>query len=637
MAKVVARKKVTDRESVRLKTQTTNSSKPSPQDWWNADSKKECAQKLLSNVEWLKQENQFEYRKAAIFARLYGNLPLTGMTGSSLVSMHKGAYLPVDRPTRSVITSAIDTLVARLSMSRPRPRFLTENGDYRQRNLAKQVNQFIAGEFYQVEAYKLGPLALRDSGVLGTGVLKVLEDRQNKRVAVERRLRTEILVDQNDGYYGLPRMKYELKLVDREVLADTFPKYASLIERATAGFPDGSTDGGKTVADQVIVAEGFRLPSGPKSGDGLHVIACSEGIIFEEEWKKPKFPYVELHYSPNLVGAWGTGLAERQMGNQMGINGLLMTMHKSINLVGVPRVFVEDGSKVVSAHLNNDIGSIVKYRGTKPSYEVAPCYPVELGQRVDAMVMAIFQDEGISELAAQSQKPAGLDSGEAIRQYDDIQSARFTALQKRYTDMYIDLAYLVLDKAIDIAERDGSYQTVFPDKDGTREINLPEIAKLKDNPFVIQAFDESSLPKDPAARQARITEWVQAGLYTPTEGRRLMGNPDTEAEDKLLDAAEERILKQLDDIVESGKYSPPDPYTDLQCAKEKVGQYYNLYVAAGLEESKAEKLRNYDVQVDALMTAATPPPPPQMAGVTPQAAPMPTPQSPLIPNSAGAA
>src|SRR6185437_6515748 len=100
---------------------------------------------------------------------------------------------------------------------------------------------------------------------------------------------------------------------------------------------------------------------------------------------------------------------------------------------------------------------------------------------------------------------------------------------------------LIIDQAIDIAEEEGSYETVFPDKNGTKEINLPDIKRLKDDPFAIECFTANSLPRDPAGRAQKIIEYMQAGLYTPQEGRRLLGFSDTEQEDKLLTAAEERI------------------------------------------------------------------------------------------------
>jgi hypothetical protein len=234
-------------------------------------------------------------------------------------------------------------------------------------------------------------------------------------------------------------------------------------------------------------------------------------------------------------------------------------------------------------------------------------------------------------MQATGEKPGGLDSGEAIRSFDDVNSDRFSELSKKYDNVFIDLAYLITDVAMDIAKRDGAYQTVYPNKDGTKEIDLPKMSLLK-NPFVIQCFNESSLPRTPAGRIATVTEQVQAGMLTVKEGRRLMRFPDLEQNEKLDNASEERIFQVLDEIVDTGKYTPPDPFMDLDLATTLTVQYINLYLAAALEEKKADLLRTFFKQVQTLKQAAMPPAPtaPQP---TPQAAPQAPPTSPLIPNS----
>lgn len=601
--------------------------------WWEANSKKDLSDSLIATAGFLKERSQYMMRQAGIYARLYGNMPLMGAMGGQFGKISPTNSLPIDRPTMNVISSCIDTLVSRIAQSRPRPIFLTDNADYKERTLAKDLNSFIAGELFQTKAYSIGELILRDAAVWGVGCIKILED-SNKRVALERTHYTELMVDPSDSYYGDPRQLYQFKLVDRSVLSNQFPEYRSSVQKAEQAYPDSSAESEKTVSDLVMVVEGWRLPSGKDTNDGRHSIACSAGVLFDEEWSRDTFPFVFLHYTPPLVGFWGRGLCEALMGTQIEINKLLMTISQSINLVGVPRVFVEDGSKVVKAHLNNNIGAIVTYRGTKPTYEVAPCVPQELYGQLQRLVEYAYQQSGISALAAASQKPAGLNSGAAVREYDDLQSDRFAALNKRFDNMYIDLSYQIIVKAMAICERDGKYQTVFLDRNGTKQVNLPSASRLKD-PFVIQCFDESSLPRDPAGRAQKIIEFMQSGLYTPQEGRRLLGFSDTEQVDKLQVAAEERILKILDEIVESGTYTPPDKYMDLMKANELVTQYYNLYLAAGLEESKASLLRMFDSQLQALVMAASPPAPVQMPAQMGNAAPLPT--SDLIPNVTGAA
>jgi hypothetical protein len=597
-------------------------------DWWNARSQKDMAEQLLDTVAYLKDNQQYRARQANMHARMYGNLPLFNTLSTSF-GKDKGIALPIDRPTMNVVQSCVDTLTSRLVQTKPRPLFLTDAGDYKQRSLAKQLNSFIMGEFYQCKAYEKGETILRDGATLGTGCIKVFES-SDKKVALERTLCAELFVDSNDAFYGEPRNMYQLKLMDRGVAIAAIPEGKSKIQQAEQAFPDNSGDSQKTVSDQIMVAEAWHLPSGKDKKDGRHVIVCTAGILLDEPWEKPTFPFVFMNYAPRLVGFWAQGIPEQLMGTQVEINKLLMTISQSINLVGVPRVFVEDGSKVVKAHLNNEIGAIVTYRGTKPEYEVAPCVPQELYSQLQRLVDYAYQQVGISALAAVAKKPAGLSSGEAIRNYDDLQTDRFATIEKRYHQFYIDLAYQVIELARDIAERDGSYSTVYPNKDGTKQIDLPA-AKLLDDPFVIQCYDTSMLPREPAAKKQAVIEDMQAGIISMKEGRRLLNYPDLEQEDRLKLAAEERILKQLDDIVETGAFEPPDPFTDIQIAKEKVVEYYNLYVACGLEESKAQKLRDWQAQLLDLEQVAMQAMQPQ-AGA-PQAVPEAPPTSDRLPNA----
>lgn len=636
MAKITKSNRGKDgRETITVRTQV----KPPPmgtRKWWKAPTGAERGQQLIETASFLKEQLQYRYRQASLHSKLYSNVPLFGIAGTSLNKMAGGGptAVPMDRPTMNVIQSCVDTLVSRITQSKPRPMFLTDNGNWRERNLAKKLNSFIMGEFHRCKAYELGETMLRDASVLGPGLLKVFEGDDNK-VCIERVLYTELLVDPNDGLYGNPRQIYQLKLVDRDVFADMFPEYRKEIMEADQAFPDNAGDSSKTVSDQIMVIEGWRLPSSKDAKDGRHMIACTSCAPVDEEYTKSTFPFVIMNFSPRLLGYFGQGLAEQLMGTQIEINKLLSTITKSINLVGVPRVFVEDGSKVVKSHLNNDIGSIVTYRGTKPIYEVAPCVAPEIYQQLQRLVEYAYQQSGISSLSAASQKPAGLDSGAALREYDDLQTDRFAAISKRYDNFFIELAYKVIDLAKDIAERDGKYTTVYPGKNEAHEVDLPKASLLDDN-YIIQCYDVSSLPRDPAGRLQKVTEMIQAGMISIQEGRRLLDYPDLEQQEKLANAPEERILQVLDRMVEDGKYTPPDPFMDLALAIKISNQYYNLYVEAHLSEERAEMLRQFNTQSIALQQQAMAAmAPPQQQQPVPQAPAQPAAASPMVSRAVG--
>lgn len=629
--------KVTSRPDTTVITAKTTSKQPGVQagKWWESKSKAERCSTLLATFNFLKTGQNYRFKQAAIYARMYGNMPLSNFVGSSLSGMDKMGGLPLDRPTFNLIQSCTDTLVSKISQSRPSPVFLTDNSDYKQRKLSKQLNQFILGELYQTKGYEKSTIILRDALVEGTGCLHVYPTQDNK-VGLERVLLTELFTDANESLYGEPRQLYRMKLVDREVLREAFPGNNKEIDGAEKAYPDNSSDSSKSVSDLVMVVEAWHLPSGKDAKDGRHTIACSAGIILDEEYEKERFPFAFLHYSPRLLGFWAQGLAEQLMGTQIEINRLLVTISRSINLMGVPRVWLEKGSKVTKAHINNEIGMIGEYSGTLPTFQDGSSgIGADIYAQLQRLIDYGYQQSGISMLQASSTKPAGLNSGEAIRSYNDISTDRFATLNRRYDDFFIDLAYLITEQAMDIAKETGKYKTVYPNKDGTREIELPEM-DLIENPFVIQCYSMSSLPKDPAGRMQKVAEMIQAGMISIKEGRRLLDYPDLSQMEKLANAAEERVFQILDEIVEEGEYAAPDPFMDLQQAKEHAVAYINLYGSTNLEEEKMEMLRTFFQQCNDMITSAqqagaAQAASAQMAGQVPQAQAAPPPQSDLLP------
>lgn len=606
-------------------------------EWWKAKDDMQLVMELGGNSKYLRDNQTYRIRQLAVSIRLYCGLPVYNYAGATVSKMDKSKTLPDERPSFNLIESITDTLVSRVSQNEYQPKFLTDGADYRQRHLAMQLNSFILGEFYQTKAYDKATQVLRDAIVTGTGALKVYAGEDNK-VCIDRVMTTDLYMDENDCINGEPQQLIQLKLVDRDKLIAenaSLKGAKAIISRAPMAYPDNSPDSARTTMDQVMVVEGWKLASGndrkaPGYIPGRHSIITAAGKILDEEYHKTKFPFVFMKYSDPFLGFWGQGVATRLFGTQVSINRIMYTIARAIQLVGVPRVFIEQSSKVVKAHNNNEIGVLITYSGTKPSYEIAPCNAPELYEERDRLIQYGFKQEGMSDMQATGTKPAGLDSGEAIRNADDINSDRFSQTSKKFENMHIDLAYLITETAMDIAEDTGSYQTVYPNKDGTKQIDLPKMDILK-NPFVIKCFSESSLPRTPAGRIATVTEQVQAGMLSLKEGRRLMNFPDLEENEKLDNASEERIFQILDKIVEDGKYTMPDTFLDLQLATTLVVQYINLYLAANLEEEKADMLRKFFTQIQALQQAAMPP---QMAPApTPTANPMATPTSPLVPNT----
>lgn len=576
--------------------------------WWLADNEKDLVEQVLSTNSYLKRQDQMRVRQASVFTRLYSGKPLYNFLASN-ATLDNSNQLPIGRPTANVCYSCTDTLVSRLSQDKPKPTFLTEAGKYRQRKIAKQADQFILGEFNRTKTYGMVDLQTRDACMLGDGLIKVFA--RDGKVCAERELAISFHVDYNDAYYGNPRELLQDKLVDRSVYEDLFPDKIDIIEKAAHGNVDNTPRSTETISDQFILAEAWHLPSSEGADDGRHVIVCSAGVIEDESYRKQRFPIAKLGYNPNAVGYFSQGLIEILMPTQMEIYRNLIIASQSLELMGVPRVLIDEMSKILETSFNNRIGSIIKYRSNKPEFVNAQANHPEMYQWIQWLIQNAYQMSGISSLSAGGQKPQGLNSGEAIRTYDQIQEDRFAYFASRRQMVFQDLAELYIDCASDIFEETGKYTTVYPGKDGLHELDFEDLGLLKDS-FRIQIFEESSLPKDPAGRQAKISEMLAAGEITNQEFRRLSNFPDLEQSDQLAFALEERILYCLDQIIDDGKkgFVPPDNFildpSDL--ATTLCVQYINKYSVTDLEEEKMQLLRDWFTQVQALKTASAPPP-----------------------------
>lgn len=601
--------------------------------WWNAQSDEELCFQVISTANYLQKTQQYRVKGASIFSRIYSGKGLMNYALNSKI-LDTSNQLPVRRPTMNVSQSCVDTLVSRIAQVKPKPTYLTEGGNYKQQKIAMDLDQFIAGELYRTKAYAKTTMQLRDACVFGDGFIKVFE--KDKKVCLEKVIGTELFADKDDSWYGDPRQMFQLKLSDRSVTMGAFPKARLKIQKAGKAYVDGSGESSETISDQLILIEAIHLPSFEGADDGRKVIVCSDGVVDDDSWDEDYFPYVKMPYNPHSVGYFSQGLIETLMGTQLGIDSLLRTMSESINLVGVPKVFIDELSHILETSLNNNVGTIVKYRGTPPQYVTPPCIAPELYEHLMRLIGFAYQIAGVSQLAASGVKPQGLNSGEAQREYLQTQDDRFNSLESRFTEVHNELARQITDRAADIVKRDGSYTTVYPGKDGLCELNFPDLDLLKDT-YTIQCYDESSLPRDPAGRQAKLSEMFASQEITAQTYRRLSTFPDIAQNDKMANALENRIQKILDDIVWDGKNPEVDQWlldpTDL--AMQISTQYINYYSTVKLEEKRMNQLRNFQTLYLNQKTKAAPPPapmPPQPGAQGVNAAPPPA--APPVPQSA---
>lgn len=572
--------------------------------WWEVD-ESEMHESLFGIMQFLKQNQSWREQLNLRNLRLYGDFKNLGLTANTYAQSDQSYNSYQNRLTLNIIKSICDTAYNKIAKSKPRPIFLTEGGNESKQRKAKLLSKFVEGVFYAGNAYSAARKAFLDASVFGTGCIKVY--REGQKICYERVFINELKVDEAEAIYGEPRQLFQTRACDINVLKAQFPDKVDLLDDAADTMLEQK--GYQKISDQVTVVEAWHLPSGKDSGDGRHVISVNTGILLDEPWEKEHFPFVFMKWSERLLGFWGYGIAEGLTGIQYEINSLLQTIQMSMRLCSIPKVFVETGSKIVPAHLNNDIGGIIFYSGTPPRYEAIQAVPPELFAQVDRLVQKAYDITGVSTFTAQARKPAGLNSGVAIREFEDIQSERFAVLQQQFEEFVMEMASQSIELAQEIYEEYGEFDVTVASNKELEKISWKEVNLDKES-YMMKIYPTSALPQSPAGKLEKVVELYQNGFIPQEVAFSLLEFPDIEQASNRILADYNDIQNTIEGILEGKKYYPPEPYQNLELGIREMQRAYLNARRENISEDKKQKMRDWMTQAENMIKKLSQPPAP---------------------------
>jgi len=601
--------------------------------WWRLEDSKSF-ESIFAVIDLINKDNSSLYSNFIKFARLYSNQDFIGFGLYQFTQSASPHLLNSNRLTLNVIKSCIDSAAAKIAKSRPRAYFLTSGGDFTLSKAAKNLTKYCDGFFDQNNVYEIGQKCFVDSCITGIGAVKVGVDEDNGSVFVERVLPMELIVDQKEAIYGSPRQIHQIKYVDRHVLMELYPAQAGKLLETPPGKPGESFAGSRMSTNMVAVVESWHLPSSKNSSDGKHVISVCNATLFSEPYTKDYLPFVFFRWSEKMLGFYGQGLCEDLVGIQIAINKLLMSIQRANDLVAIPRVFVENGSKVNTDHISNEIGSVVKYTGTKPSFETAQGMNADAYMHLDRLYNKAYEISGISQLSASSKKPSGLDSGVAIREYQDIETERFALVAQRYEAFFMSIAKMVCSFSDELYTKNKDLSVKVSSNKYMETIEWKDV-NYEEDKFLLRVFPTSLLPTTPVGKLQAVQELVQGGMLSREAGLSLLDYPDLEQAVGLANAQVDDIRNTIENIINDGVYDTPEPYQNLELAIQMAQSYYQKARTTKVPENRLELLRrfiddchelsNIDKPTMATVPVGQQPAPP------PLAVPAPLPQSDLMP------
>lgn len=612
------------------------------QSWWTLDDPGQRAQKVVSTVQGLRYYQNERMNNALMFLRLYGGKDAVNYYQG--VAMGVGSYVNsatelAHGPRFNIVQSCIDTVTAKITLSKPKITFLTSGGNFGQQQRAKKLEKFVDGVFYETKQHQLSPEVCADAEIFGDGIQYIYSDQG--KIVHEKVVAAEMVIDESEGMYGKPRNIYRVKMVSKEQLMDTYtdPKLQAAIWRMKGeSFTNGSNI---SVQSMIPVVGAWHLPSvkdGELAADGLFTLSVGDVELEACARKKDYLPFVFLKWSKRPVGFWGQGLAEQLVPLQVEMNNVSRTISDIIRIAAVPKMYVEQSSKVNVAQMDRTIGAVVYYSGTAPVFKTNEMVVgQELLSHAENIYNKAYQIAGVSQLSSGSQVPAGLKnaSGKALDTYLDEQTDRFSVFADAYQAFHMEIARQDICLAREMSMAGSAYKVDLPGKKFMESIKWSD-ADLDDDEFIMQMWPTNFLADAPAERLEQVQGMIAAGWFNKDIGMDLMDFPDLKQAMNLANGGVEAIKCVISSMLDDGEYSPPEPFMNLALSIQMVQSAY--LVAKFQDKAPAGRLalmRRWIDQAQAMVTAAMPPPPAPMGG-PPQAQGAPAPVSPLLPTQAPA-
>jgi hypothetical protein len=557
--------------------------------------------------------------------------------------------------------NVIETVHAKICKSRILPMPLTSGGGYLARHRAKECGKALEGEFDENDVDSIKEDVVLDALVTGhgAGAAKVFE--HEGRVCIQHVPIEDIWFDEAEIRYRKPRCCYHVQRVDQFLLLEQFAgkdesgldgsreERADAIRRAASRAISHGIVSVKGDATQIEVIEAWHLPSchvDPDAEtyehDGRHVIAIDGCTLVDEPWDGECFPFAFYVPRKRRRSIWGLSMMFALVAPQREYEKLTAKIQNQHQKMGVSGWVAPKNADINWREITAGTfagGWQAEYAGQVPPTPVI-VDPVAQGTYLykDSIPRDMMQNQGVSQLSAQSQVPAGLSqaSGKALQVFEDFEAERLLVYHRELERWTVRLAWLVIETARKIAENDNGYSVRYRGKRGFEKLTWKKVLVDRED-LILKVFPVSQLSKQPSARFAQLTELLNAQAITVEQFKRLYELPDIEAENELDTADTDIIDRNLDIMVTTGRYMSPEPWDvgpeRFQTLIGRAGKFYNLCRQHEVPEDRLRLISDYivdakslkeqmDAEEAAKAAASAPPPPPPGMGAPPGMPPM---------------
>lgn len=578
------------------------------EDWF--EQKKPTAEVLFSRFETIREQSKTRIDIDRFHCSLYYDRAYQGFGDGRSLEELTSEMFDQRRLNENVILRIVSTLAAKFAKQRTTPAMLTDMGDWAMQRRVDKYGRFLQGVLHEVDIYERQRGSDLHNIICGTGFLYAYS--RKSKVKVEYVPPWEVFVDTADGRRGEPQTLYRRQLIAKSQLQKLYPKHKDKIAAvSSSNMRDAFDYFGRSDVDVVEVVTGWHLPSDEDADDGRVMVAIDGLILDEGEWDRPRFPFAEARYMLAPDGYWGIGVVAQLVGMQVELNRTLLTRQTALEMLSAPFIAVERGSNIVKTHISNLMGRILEYTGNPPQVVAPGTINPEQFNHGDRVKSSMFQNSGVSELAAASMKPAGIDSGKALRTYADMMDDALHDALTRRDRQILTISEVILDEIESIAKREEGYRAKYVGPFGVERIEFKDIEADRDA-IVLKVKSSSALSLSLSGKIEDVEDLQGIGVqFEEGEVEQMLNIPDL-SESRERRFSMPNLLREVIEVwmLDEGRYTAPEPRWDLNRALNIVSQTILRAQLGNAPADRIELLRKFELECMTLLAKANPPPPP---------------------------
>jgi hypothetical protein len=520
------------------------------------------AASLSDTVKRLEQRLSVDRFLDGCLTRLYFGEPLMGTGTTSdvgVTGVRASAYLSGfdGRTQENLVKQVLDACAASV-VRKPAVKVVTTGAKWSKSVSARKLSRLVSGIFSSSGFLEAVAPTFLDSCRTQVAAVKWEVDPDTGEVTCERALPHTIVFDPAAG--PKPRQLFQRHGVPRGVLAARYPEHAEKIWKLPAYRPpyDMGPMAYETDADQVEVCEGWRLTKG--KDEGRHVLTAGQLVLVDEEWDLGVFPLVVLTFGESYSSLAGDPLARQVLPYQLRLTRVNRQIEENAQKCANPKIAIPKGSELVPSEFTNTMAERFYYNSAAGRVEwlKGEMLPPQFYAERDYCKDSAFAAGGVSRNIAEGTKPAGLNSGRAIRDAADQAAGRLVLIAEKL-ERWFEANASVCVGLMRMAYGTKSQRIRAPNTSMLEEIDWTEVGDLKEDEIEVRCFITSAIPQTPAGRAETLAEWVEAGVISQRRAARWYANPDTAEIEDEESALEDLARKMIDSALYDCKWVAPEP------------------------------------------------------------------------------